>query len=364
MSKRKNPRGKTRIHREPRGTPISVHEGTDLSLYWHCASDMGQEDARGFDSLGYPVGWVGDEEDRWQLWFTGSPARGDALPPDYPLFWEYIEYTDSSSRKKPAALEAVSPVILNPSMPNWSPEEARLAMQVENETAQSSIKTRRAKHKLEAWDLGARTVKGIACPRFRANERRKECVTVELEPYSTARMLLRVIEQASMHLPKASVKDSELEPLLKLTEFLGAMDYKNFGLAASMCAGRYVKAFTIAVPEPYRSLILPGFCEFAAEELERIAPETHEAAMDIPTIKQFVAGGPNDGFISIEQIALDLDNDDQAVGATTPRRLAEKLDRLGVQIIAHQLLGDAILLRVYRKHRATLLRHGNEKPWQ
>jgi hypothetical protein len=360
MDKWQKSPGKTRFHELLGRAPIQVHEQTSLVLFWNRADDMDQEDDRGHDTLFCPVGWISDELDHWQLRFSGPPKRPDAQPDDYPFFWSGMEYTDPESRKKNAAFEVVLPVALDPEMPHWSPKETGVLKKSNKTREAPSVRERRVKHKVEAWDLGARSITSIYYPHFRA-KRHGEKVVIELEPYSTARMLLRIIEQAMMHIPKTTVKDTPLEPLLKVTEFLSAMDHDNFGKAASLCALRYVKGFALAVPEPHRALILPEFACSAAEEQKRIALDKQMPVTDLSRIRESVAKGPAKSLISIQQIAIDLDNDKHAGGATSPRRLVEKLDRMKIPITHHPALGEALTLEQYRKVRAALLLHGNEK---
>ena len=134
----------------------------------------------------------------------------------------------------------------------------------------------------------------------------------------------------------------------------------GFGIAASICAGRYVAAFSAVIPEPFRSLILPTFAETASEEpLRDFDPPT--PVTDSETIAKWASKSSNEAAITIDQLAILLDTDRTTQGASTRRRLLEKLKRLQIDVLDEPDFGKYIKVADFHKHKQALRRHGNRK---
>jgi len=338
------------------GVPVIVHEYATTQLFCVDCGETEHEDDRGHMALSGPIGYFRDAEDRWRLWYAGQKSRRDREPSEFPLYWERIEYTNPRSRKYSTNLEDVFPFDLAPSAPLVSGSEARLVAQLGESEEGHPRNVRRVLHKVAAFDLGMRTIERMFPPWFRIEDG-KDDVTVVLQPSSTARVLHRIYEQVGMHLP-SPVKDSRVEPLLKFMSFIHAMDYHNFGQATSMCVRGHVAAFSTVTPEPHRTLILE---DIEREVKKQLQQENELVPITIPKdITSLIKTGPDDGAITIDQIAIDLGHDRQCRGAATPRRIAERLEKLKIPI-GQSPYGEFIALSDYRQHRKTLLRHGNEK---
>lgn len=341
---------------------IRTSEANPLRLFLYAPDPLPHHDARRRETLSVDIGWITDEACTWELWYESGAHRIDKIEGNYPRRWSHLVYRPPQEgrkhRKRNVNLECVSPLLISAVFPRYTRAEAGLVRTLNTHRGELSIKQERLKRKIENWQHGVRTVDGIGLPRCRINDRPNTGdASVQIEPTSTALVLLRIIEQRMMHIPKKEIRGLELEGYDRFVKYIAALDPGGFAEAASICSGRYVAALSLSLPEPSRS---DSWCEFIATASEA-GPEPRGVCRSDPVdIERALVSASDDHLISIDQIQIVLLSK-RSPGARSPRRIRDKLRRLGVEIMRHPILGDAISIGEYQKHSEDLLRHGNHR---
>lgn len=352
--KRPSPRGK-------RETEVTTNIFDDLVPVWtkSGASDLGFSegddvripDRRGSRSFRMWQGALVKMTRRtpasgWVIHYSTDWQRADALPAEYPCQWTEIFPLATRSRKKSALLLDYSPI--------------RVQLGEINE------QTRRTSCKVTDWWL----------PRFgfeienapHATDEITSVACIHLDPDSTARTLLRIIEARMMY--TKPTKDSPIEPLENFASILAEVDEDGFGEAASICLQEYLPAFMQVVPDS----ISGGLMFAAAHNLGRMFSDHREKMReyrleirkrlwiwDRTEILRYIENNTDDHLISLRQLGIALITPPRRTGAASVRRLREKLKKLGIAIESQPGFPASIRLGDYRAHRKQLQTHGNRK---